>query len=223
MPPIPKTLFNCDEIVAACEKAKAGGDTSYATVFSITLGGRASPSAHYFDLNCRAGDKEGKLFVNFRRETFVGRILPLTPSEGSYARDPSRSPMLGVQRFPGLKEGEAPDQAAPQSSYFLAIQCLDVFLQAEAAKLLEDGTLYTKAPSGGPKPGSIKVKNTSVVRLFQDTVSTKSRTNPGMPLTNPVARMGLKFTDDGEPRQGTEYWEILAADDPRAKLGPIAP
>ena len=90
-PPIPKTLFNCDEIVAACEKAKADGAPIYSTVFSITLGGRASPSAHYFDLICRAAGKEGKLFMNFRRETFVGRILPLTPSEGSYARDPTQS------------------------------------------------------------------------------------------------------------------------------------
>ena len=222
MAPSPKLLFTPEEVVAACRKAKADGDSCFDTVFSITPGGRSSPGAHYFDLICRAGGKEGKLFLNFRQETFVGRIWPLNPGAGSQARDPSRSPTLGIQRYPDLKEGDSVDQA-DQSSYFLAIECLDTFLQSAAAALLDAGMLYSKTPSDGPKPGSVKIKNSAVIRLFQEAVSLNSRVNPGMPLANPIARMGLKFADDGEPRKGVEFFEILKDSDPRKKECPIVP
>ena len=90
-----KTLFTPAEIVSACDEARAAGDDTYSTVFSISSGGRASANGavRYFDLSCRAGEKVGKLLLRFQREKFVGRIYPLSASDGGATRDPSRTPI----------------------------------------------------------------------------------------------------------------------------------
>jgi hypothetical protein len=189
-------IFSAREIVAACEKAKAVGDPTYSSVFSIATSGRASSSgsAQYLDLTARAGGKEGKLVLRFKDEVAVGRIQPLTG--GEYNRDPTRTPALGVQKYCG-------DEAAP-SAYFAAVECLDVFFQAEAAKRLGDGRFFKK--NRDATQDGTKVKSDHVVRLFQSTISMAAKENPGGLLTNPITRLGLKFDESGAPRKGSQYF-----------------
>ena len=71
-------LFKAEDIVAACEEAKATSDLTFSNVFSIATSGRASAngSAHYLDLIARSGGKEAKLVLGFKDELAVGRIQP---------------------------------------------------------------------------------------------------------------------------------------------------
>ena len=190
-------LFKAQDIVAACKEARATGDLTYSSVFKIATSGRASSSgsAQYLDLTARAGGKEGKLVLRFKDEVAVGRIQPLTG--GEYTRDPTRTPALGVQKYCG-------DDAAP-SAYFAAVECLDVFFQAEAAKRLTAGDFYKKSRDAAP--GGTKVKNDSIVRLYQSTISLAAKENPGGLLANPITRLPLKFDESGAPRKGSEYFQ----------------
>jgi len=198
-------LFRAKDIVAACEEAKAAGDPTYSSVFSIATSGRASSSgsAQYLDLTARAGGKEGKLVFRFKDEVAVGRIQPLTG--GEYNRDPTRTPALGVQKYCG-------DAAAP-SDYFAAVECLDAFFQAEVAKRIAAGLFYKKTRDAAPD--GTKVKNDSIVRLYQSTISLAAKENPGGLLANPITRLPLKFDESGAPRKGSEYFQRSSApDDP---------
>ena len=102
-------LFSAEEILAACEEAKAAGDSTFTSVFAIAKTGRASGNgaAHYLDLTARAGGKDAKLVLRFKDEVAVGRIQPLTG--GDYNRDPTRAPSLGIQKH-------SADDAAPSAS-----------------------------------------------------------------------------------------------------------
>ena len=203
---IPKALFSAEEIVDACEAAKAAGDATYYTVFSIAPGGRSSANGatHYFDLYARAGGKEGKLFLRFKNERFAGRIQPLTG--GEYTRDPTRTPTLGIRKYPDLTDDEPAPGLTEESAYFKAIECVDTFFQASVAKLLSEGVLYKKDRNAA-KTGGMKIKNDAVIHLFQSMVSPSAKENPGQPLTNPITRLGVKFDDSGFPRKGTEYYD----------------
>jgi hypothetical protein len=199
----PKVLFTAEEVVAACEAAKADGDATYSTVFTIAPGGRSSGAAHYFDLYARAGGKNAKLFIRFKNERFAGRIQPLTG--GEYTRDPTRTPTLGIRKYPDLTDDEPAPGLTEESAYFKAIECVDTFFQASVAKLLSEGVLYKKARDAAA--GGTKIKNDAVIHLFQSMVSPSAKENPGQPLTNPITRLGMKFDDSGLPRQGTEYYD----------------
>ena len=207
-------LFKAEEVIAACEEAKAAGDPTYSSVFSIASSGRASAngSSHYLDLTARAGGKEGKLVLRFKDEVAVGRIQPLTG--GEYNRDPTRAPTLGVQKYCG-------DDATP-SAYFAAIECLDTYFQAEVAKRLGDGRLYKKSRDAAPN--GTKVKSDNVVRLYQSTISLAAKENPGGLLTNPITRLGLKFDESGAPRKGSEYFQRRPDPDAPGRYvsGPLA-
>ena len=50
------------------------------------------------------------------------------------------------------------------------------------------------------------MKNSTVIHPFKGAVSMAAQTNPGMKLANPIARMPLKFGEDGAPRAGTAYF-----------------
>jgi len=202
----PKVLFTAEEVVAACEAAKAAGDATYSTVFTIAPGGRSSANGatQYFDLNASAGKKEGKLFLRFKNERFAGRIQPLTG--GEYTRDPTRTPTLGIRKYPDLTDDEPAAGLTAESAYFKAIECVDTFFQASVAKLLSEGVLYKKDRNAA-KTGGTKIRNDATIRLFQSMVSLSANENPGQPLTNPITRLGVKFDDSGLPRKGTEYYD----------------
>ena len=201
----PKVLFTAHEIVCACESARVSGDPTFATVFTIVPGGRSSANGatHYFDLLARAGGKEGKLFLRFKNERFSGRIQPLTG--GEYTRDPTRTPTLGIRKYPDLADDDAAPGLTAKSAYFAAIECVDIFFQASVAKLLTEGVLYKTEANA--TPGGTKIRNDAVIRLFQSMVSLSAKENPGQPLTNPITRLGVKFDDSGFPRKGTEYYD----------------
>lgn len=191
-------LFTAEEIVTACQAAAAAGDPTYSSVFAIAASGRSSSNggAHYLDLTARAGGKEGKLYLRFKRERFAGRILPLTG--GEYTRDPSVCPAFGIQA--------RNEETGDESFYFRAVQCLDVFFRAAVAGMVGSGQLYVRAKDKAP--GGLQVKNTTVIPLYQSAISAKAKENAGEPLANPITRISLKFAEGGEPRKGTEFWDL---------------
>ena len=194
----PPTLFTAEEIIQACQAAAEKGDTAYSSVFSIAATGRSSANggAHYLDLTARAGGKEGKLYLRFKREHFVGRILPLSGAD--YTRDPMMSPALGIRK---VEEG-----TGGESAYFKAIQFLNVFFQAAVGEMVGSGELFVKAKNKAP--GGLQVKSTTLIPLYQSTISNKAKENAGEPLANPITRISLKFAENGEPRKGSEYWDL---------------
>ncbi len=211
----PKVLFTPNDIITACEAAKAVGDINYESVFTIHPRSRSSTggNATYFDLTARTPGKEGKLLLKFKDELFVGRIMPLSGVE--FTRDPSRAPTLGVQQYPGGAQGPGPHESGDvaalleqqkQSDYFRAIALLDEFFQAAVAKLLSQGTLCKKA--GTPPEGGVRIKNDHIISLYQRAISMSARENPGQPLTNPITRIRLNFDEQGNPRKGTEYYDL---------------
>ena len=148
----PKTLVTPEEIVAACEEAKAAGDETFASVFSIEPSGRASDNGavQYFTLICRAGGKEDKLLLRFKNERFVGRMYPQNSADEGFTRDPTRAPSLGIQKCPGLAADAVPsDPPEAQSAYFQAVDCVDTWFPAAVAELLSSGTLDRKPPESG--------------------------------------------------------------------------
>ena len=191
-------LFTAEEIVTACRVAAESGDPTYSTVFSIAITGRSSANggAHYLDLTARAGGKEGKLLLRFKRERFVGRILPL--SGGDYTRDPMMCPNLGIQKLD--------EETGAESAYFQAVQCLNTFFRDAVLDMLGTGQLV----KGKPKAGStgLAIKSDEVISLIQWTISAKAKENAGQALKNPITRISLKFAENGEPRKGTDYWDL---------------
>jgi len=232
---MPKVVFTSEEIIAACEAAKAAGDTAYTSVFSLATAGRTAGNGavRYFDLSARAGGKEGRLNLRFRKERHVGQILPLVESDATPAgpvprggpgerprtRDPARTPSLGIQKYSvpvSMSEGgevvvsgggPPPDEA--RSPYFQAIECLDVFFQAEMERLMGAGKIITKSSKGPRAADAMLVGNSTVIRLYQDAVSHSAATDAGMALPNPITRISMKFDEtSGFPRKGTEYYDF---------------
>ena len=216
----PKTLFTPEELIAACQTAEEAGDDSLRSVFDIAPSARAAVngSVHYLDLTARVPGKAGKLYVRFRNERLVGLILPLKGDPHESVRDPSRAPTLGIQKYKVGPDSEDPSRSA-LSPYFQVIAYLDRFFGAAVRRLLLDGDLHTKADAAEAPPGSLLIKSDSPIRLLQDAVSSASKTNPGMPLVNPITRITLRFDDHGEPRKGFEFFDLSTRRPDPAKEG----
>jgi hypothetical protein len=200
-------------------------------VFSIATSGRTAGNGavRYFDLTARAGGKDGRLNLRFKKERHVGQILPLSEADAAPAgpvarggagdkprtRDPARTCSLGIQKYNVSvqmnERGEmvgAPPPASARSVYFRAIEYVDTFFQAEMERLMSEGKIVTRA-SRTRAPDAMLVGNSQVVRLYQDTVSHSATTNAGMLLVNPITRVTIKFDEaTGLPRRGTEYYDF---------------
>ena len=105
-----RVFFNCSELIAACEAAKAGSKP-LSTVFSIDTTARPGPNGtKYMGLHASVPGKKGRLMVRVVREKHVGQIPPLDDGEvtrinaergrkygGVKKRD--RHPTLNVQMY----------------------------------------------------------------------------------------------------------------------------
>jgi hypothetical protein len=141
--------------------------------------------------------------------------------DGPRTRPPDRDPSFGIQRGHS-GEALAPDAApqpsgksaeaysAPHSLYFAAIECLDKFFVHEIERRMGEGKIVGKSSKAPPAPDTMVVGNTSIVRLYQDTISAQAAENPGMPLprSNHITRIPFKFGEDGAPRFANEILDL---------------
>lgn len=141
--------------------------------------------------------------------------------DGPRVRPPDRDPAFGIQR--GTGGAPAPPDSAPQpsgrsaeaysaphSSYFAAIECLDKFFVHEIERRMGEGKIVGKNSRAPPGPDTMVVGNTSIVRLYQDTISAQAAENAGMalPTANHITRIPFKFGEDGAPRFAAEIMDL---------------
>lgn len=214
-----KVIFNCDELIAACEAAKADGQP-LSTVFSIDTTARAGPNGtKYMGLHAAVPGKKGRLMVRVHREKHVGQIAPLDDAEvsrinaergGKYGvvKKRDRHPTLNVQLYKervevddrGRPTGDLPEE---KSEYFRVCQFIDEFFFETMQTRLGDGSIVLRDTRRKEyPPGATVVSNTKIVPFYQSHVSSEAKTNPGAELVNPICRISMKFDPDtGMPKK----------------------
>lgn len=205
------TVFTCDEIVDACDAALNNGKP-LSTVFSISKTARpGSQGCLYFDVVATVPGKTGRLNVSIKKEVHSGRISPaddaavaqmnaaLGGKYGLVTKRGERDPTVNFQMSPdNIKTdgGELPE-GAKLSPFFKVVKYLDQFFYEELKARIDSGAIVGRNNRGAAAvEGAIVVPQTTIVQMYQDTVSQNSKTNPGAKLANPICRVNLKFDKD---------------------------
>ena len=210
-----KVIFNCSELIVACEAAKSAGQP-LSTVFSMETTARPGPNGtKYMGLSASVPGKAGRLMVRVVKEKHVGQIAPLDDAEVArinadrgtkfgtlQKRD--RHPTLNVQMFKvavetddaGRPTGDLPGDDQ-KSEYFRVVQFVDEFFYETMTARLADGSVVLRDARRKDYPaGAIVVPSAKIVPLFQSAVSMESKKNPGVELANPICRTNMKFNKD---------------------------
>ena len=217
-------IFNCDELIAACNAAKAAGN-SLSKVFSIETSARSGPNGtNYMGLSAKTAGKQGRLMVRVVREKHVGQIHPFDDVEvarinterggGKYGivKKRDRHPTLNVQKYrtqvatdsAGTPMGDLPgdDQKSP---YYQVCELVDQFFRDTMTNRIAKKTIAVRDGADTPA-GAIIVSNVKITPFCQCIVSQDSKTNPGMKLANPICRTNMKFDlDSGMPKKVTFF------------------
>jgi hypothetical protein len=218
-----EVIFNCSEIIAACEKAKAAG-RPLSDVFYLETTARPGPNGtKYIGLYCSVPGKKGRLMVRVKRERHVGKIHPLDEAEvarinaergGKYGgvKKRDRQPTLNVQKYnvhvetddAGRPKGDLPGKEN-LSKYFQVCQFLDEFFYETMQARIADGSIVLRdARRKDYRPDAIVVPSTKIVALYQSHVTMEDKSNPGAELANPICRTSMKFNmETGMPQNVT--------------------
>ena len=213
-------IFNCSELIAACEAAKAGSKP-LSTVFSIDTTARPGPNGtKYMGLHASVPGKKGRLMVRVAKEKHVGQIPPLDDGEvtrinakrgskygGVKKRD--RHPTLNVRLYGGTP-AQTDDLPAPhgadESEYFRVCQFVNEFFHETMQERFADGSIIHRDNARHMDPGAIVVPSTRIVPVIQTHVSREAKVNSGAELQNPICRTNMKFDKKtGIPKKVTFY------------------
>ena len=78
----------------------------------------------------------------------------------------------------------------------------------EVARRLEAGEVAVKGAKGSKAAGALVVMNANIVPLYQSHVSLSAKVGAGKALDNPIARIPIKFNEDGTVRRGFEAFDL---------------
>ncbi|GFR88960.1 BA71V-CP312R [Elysia marginata] len=218
-----KIIFNCDELIAACEAAETAGK-SLSAVFSIDTYARPGPNnSKYMGLYATVPGKTGKLTIRVIKEKHVGQIPPLDEAEvarlnternGGYAyksvvKKRDRNPTLNVQMYKNRVEAGVPLGDVAKSEYFRVCQYVNTFFHEAMEKRIKEGTIVVRDSS---KPqlssafGAVTVSCLRIIPVFQSCLSERNPTNPCAELVNPICRTSMRFdSETGAPKRMKFY------------------
>jgi len=213
-------IFNCDEIITACEAALEAG-RPLSDVFSISDSVRPGPnSTRYMNVYVKINSKFGRLKLRVKNEKHVGQIPPLEDSEatrmnaernnkyGVIKSRNNRHPTLNVQEYSvpietddkGNIKGSLPDEDK-QSKFFRVCYYLNEYFHSTMQDYLTKRRIIQHdARLKNNSTDAIIVHNTTIVPLYQSVISLEAKVNAGVKLANPICRITMKFdADSGAP------------------------
>lgn len=217
-------LFTCKEILDEYEKHIASGMEHGAVLdkmFKIGDTARAGPQGtKWGDFIVTANGKVGRPKLRFIKETHTGQIPPLDDAEVTRLNSTTRGqkypvskrdkdPSVLIMKYRGkvetddngkLKEEIPKDRESP---LYAVIALFDEFFRKTMRARIASRSIAVDDDPDSPLPaGTIAVQSPKVCAMAQSRVSPSAKSNPGMVLANPMARMKIPFDKDtGMPKR----------------------